>query len=91
MKAFRKSAPPQLRLGNSSARKKLAHGSPLICIDPTRPAPSTQILPELISLHAVSQAGLEFRADASGENAGVGKRTVGSNVEDADQRLHGAR
>ena len=43
----------------------------------------------LIAFHAVRQAGLEFRADAAGEDAGVGKRTVGGDVEDADQRLHG--
>ena len=43
----------------------------------------------LIALHAVGLARLEFGADAAGEDAGVGNRAVGFDVEYPDQRLHG--
>ena len=43
----------------------------------------------LIAFHAVGLARLKLRADAVGEDAGVGDRAVGFDIEDPDQRLHG--
>ncbi len=43
----------------------------------------------MVALHAVGQAGFELGTDAAGEDACIGERAVGFDVEDPDQRLRG--
>ena len=58
-------------------------------IDPDAAGRGDPDIAALVALHAVGQAGLELGADAAGEDARIGERAVGFDVEDADQRLHG--
>ena len=58
-------------------------------IDPDAAGRRDPDIAALVALHAVGQAGLELGADAAGEDARIGERAIGFDIEDADQRLHG--
>src|SRR5439155_8629030 len=58
-------------------------------VDPDAAGRGDPDIAALVALHAVGQAGLELGANAAGEDARIGERAVGFDVEGADQRLRG--
>ncbi len=58
-------------------------------IDPDAAGRRDPDIAAMVALHAVGQTGFELGTDAAGEDARIGERTIGFDIEDADQRLHG--
>ena len=58
-------------------------------VDPDAAGRGDPDIAALVALHAVGQAGLELGANAAGEDARIGERTIGFDIEGADQRLRG--
>ena len=84
-----KIGPAPGEIGDEFGRAHLAEQFAGGRIDPDAAGRGDPDIAALVALHAVGQAGLELGADAAGEDARIGERTIGFDVEDADQRLHG--
>ena len=77
------------QVGDQLGHANLADQIAVRRIDPDAARRRHPDIAALVAFHAVGHAGLELRADAAGEDAAIGERAVGRDVEDADQRLHG--
>jgi len=81
--------PSPSEIGDELGKADFAEQVAACGVDPDTSGRSDPYIAALIAFHAIGHAGLELGTDAACENARIGERAVGFNVEHSNKSLRG--